>query len=750
MAEGGENPVSGPSAGQSGDVARSAVKLKSELARIRKYLACEEGVDVWSDEQLDLIRNCAKSLGEDEAQLITAVRDNLAGMKFTEAADIVRAQRAALDELTEKVRQTARVSPEVGRATRRSEESSLGAAQRAFNNLRTKMELLEAAILAGYIPTIQLNAEEVVKATEDHHHAVDRVAEASRWTEEKKTEELMKVASIVRGPLARARQAIEVAVESNMSILRSTHDTLVDLADNEQEYEDKSEEELTELLNDVGTNKAVAQKRAQMLLDAPLPPEVSQRAFSLMTKATASAQKAARRIREARRRACYSGSEAGSYQVNRTEGGFRPGTSASAPSYAVTGSTSLQPGWAGGARPRTTEPPVSSVYADVIRQLDAEVGNPFREIPSDRSGLEIPAPRARTMDEIRWGAIPGERTEQDGPLPHAQNRSEDNQRPPESSPLGGDPSVHRAEPVIRDRSDLVNPVGIRREGAPAPQGGGGDQQFGYVPAAGVGPPPHAGQGQEAPLGGRFGPNNQQMEFMRMMSGYADIKADKDGWPKFDGKYVSYPSFRREWWAYWESYFRDMRPEILLRVFKEKCISAAVLSVIGGGDSIEEVWASLDACYMRPEKFAAEALEPILQFRKYRPHDPVAIRDLYSALRGAIQAAKRVGFLGDLLTSHTIPLIMEKLPRSDRTQWATARRAWSQPGMLQGTFDHFVDRKWRDAVDTAAMEQSASSLSLTEKSRAKSPPPQTRRVHAVEADEGEPARAFRPTPPAARS
>ncbi len=46
------------------------------------------------------------------------------------------------------------------------------------------------------------------------------------------------------------------------------------------------------------------------------------------------------------------------------------------------------------------------------------------------------------------------------------------------------------------------------------------------------------------------------------------------------------------------------------------------------EELEEIWDTLDTCYERPEKYMEEALNPILEFRKYRVFDSSAIRELY--------------------------------------------------------------------------------------------------------------------------
>jgi hypothetical protein len=39
----------------------------------------------------------------------------------------------------------------------------------------------------------------------------------------------------------------------------------------------------------------------------------------------------------------------------------------------------------------------------------------------------------------------------------------------------------------------------------------------------------------------------------LMRGWGQLKANDSGWPKFDGRYATYPRFKKEWIAYRETY-----------------------------------------------------------------------------------------------------------------------------------------------------------------------------------------------------
>jgi hypothetical protein len=46
------------------------------------------------------------------------------------------------------------------------------------------------------------------------------------------------------------------------------------------------------------------------------------------------------------------------------------------------------------------------------------------------------------------------------------------------------------------------------------------------------------------------------------------------------------------------------------------------------EDLREAWNTLDTCFDGPEKYIAEALEPIVKFRSYKMFDNGAIREFY--------------------------------------------------------------------------------------------------------------------------
>ncbi len=193
-----------------------------------------------------------------------------------------------------------------------------------------------------------------------------------------------------------------------------------------------------------------------------------------------------------------------------------------------------------------------------------------------------------------------------------------------------------------------------------------------------------------------------LDFMR---GFGHMQANDSGWPVFDGRYASYPRFRKEWRAYRETYHSAVNNDLAARALRDKCLKGDALQMVSHLDDLREMWETLDTCYERPEKYMEKALRPIVDFRRYKVTDSAAVREFYSLLRAAVKGAKGIGRLGLLINDQTIPRIMSKMPYTDWKEWATKRPDWMQQDVAT-TFERFVERKWQDALNMAAAEPAA--------------------------------------------
>jgi hypothetical protein len=107
---------------------------------------------------------------------------------------------------------------------------------------------------------------------------------------------------------------------------------------------------------------------------------------------------------------------------------------------------------------------------------------------------------------------------------------------------------------------------------------------------------------------------------------------------------------------------------MAKTLREKCVNGDVRKMIGKVEDLAEIWDTLDTCYERQEEYMSEALKPIIEFRRHKMVDSVAIRELFSLLRVAIKSAKNVGHFKLLINDWTIPNIMGKIFHIDWKQW----------------------------------------------------------------------------------
>ncbi len=192
------------------------------------------------------------------------------------------------------------------------------------------------------------------------------------------------------------------------------------------------------------------------------------------------------------------------------------------------------------------------------------------------------------------------------------------------------------------------------------------------------------------------------DLLDFMCGFGHMQANDSGWPVFDGRFASYPRFKKEWRAYRETYHSAVNNDLAARALRDKCVKGDALWMISQLDDLREIWETLDTCYERPEKYMEEALRPVVDFRRYKITNNAAVREFYSLLRAAIKGAKGIGRLSLLINNQTIPKIMSKMPYADWKEWATRRPDWMQQD-LTSAFERFVERKWQDALNVAAAE-----------------------------------------------
>ncbi len=85
--------------------------------------------------------------------------------------------------------------------------------------------------------------------------------------------------------------------------------------------------------------------------------------------------------------------------------------------------------------------------------------------------------------------------------------------------------------------------------------------------------------------------------------------------------------------------------------RKKCTNAKFM--LGNIEDLHKIWSPVDVCYKRP----AEGLLSIVNFRRYRTFDNVAVKEFDSLLRDTIEGAKSVSLLKMLVSKQTLAAIM---------------------------------------------------------------------------------------------
>ncbi len=84
------------------------------------------------------------------------------------------------------------------------------------------------------------------------------------------------------------------------------------------------------------------------------------------------------------------------------------------------------------------------------------------------------------------------------------------------------------------------------------------------------------------------------------------------------KFCQLPTVQEGMAAYRQTYHAMVSNNLAAKTLREKCVSEDLMKMIG---HLEEIWETLDIWYKRPEKYMAEALKPILEFRRVQNFIP---------------------------------------------------------------------------------------------------------------------------------
>jgi hypothetical protein len=77
------------------------------------------------------------------------------------------------------------------------------------------------------------------------------------------------------------------------------------------------------------------------------------------------------------------------------------------------------------------------------------------------------------------------------------------------------------------------------------------------------------------------------DLANLMKGLMGAQANDSGWPTFSGKYAEYPRFRKECWAYRQTYHGNVRDELVCRSLKERSLASSVKILVNDMEIFEK-------------------------------------------------------------------------------------------------------------------------------------------------------------------
>jgi hypothetical protein len=70
---------------------------------------------------------------------------------------------------------------------------------------------------------------------------------------------------------------------------------------------------------------------------------------------------------------------------------------------------------------------------------------------------------------------------------------------------------------------------------------------------------------------------------------AGAQANNSRWPTFNGKYVEYPRFRKEWRTYRQTYDGHVKDELACRSLKERSVASRIWILVNDIEDLREAW-----------------------------------------------------------------------------------------------------------------------------------------------------------------
>jgi len=148
----------------------------------------------------------------------------------------------------------------------------------------------------------------------------------------------------------------------------------------------------------------------------------------------------------------------------------------------------------------------------------------------------------------------------------------------------------------------------------------------------------------------------------------EAENNSKGWPKFDGKILSYPTWKRAWKKHHENVYPGLTVETLKRVLEEKCLPEEVKDRITFKETMEEVWKFLDITYLRPDQYIADLMEPIVNTKELSERDYKGLERNLELLLHTFERAREDGVLDRVMHVNTLRQMYEKWPQDEKVKW----------------------------------------------------------------------------------
>ncbi len=96
-------------------------------------------------------------------------------------------------------------------------------------------------------------------------------------------------------------------------------------------------------------------------------------------------------------------------------------------------------------------------------------------------------------------------------------------------------------------------------------------------------------------GAGTGGHSTNQDIATILRGWGQLRANDSSWAVFDGRYASYPRFKKEWVAYRETYHSIVNDDLTAKTLRKKCMKGDAHKMVGHLEDLREIWDTLDTC-----------------------------------------------------------------------------------------------------------------------------------------------------------